>query len=91
MKAAQRARIPARKFVYPPGSRVGGKRGKYPIDTPKRARAALSFAGRRDTVGTYRTVAKAVRSRYGNKIASVGTKRGTVHRAGYARQPRRSR
>ena len=64
MKAARRAKIPARKFVYPPGSRVGGKAGKYPIDTPKRARAALSYSARRDTAGSYRTVAAAVHRAY---------------------------
>jgi hypothetical protein len=73
-------------FVYPPGSRVGGKRGKYPINTQKRARAALSYSARSDTSGSYRTVAKAVRRKYGNKVASVGTKRGTVSRAGYRRR-----
>jgi hypothetical protein len=73
-------------YVYPPGSRVGGKSGKYPINTLKRARAALSYSARSDTAGSYRTVAKAVRGKYGNKVASVGRARGTVSHAGYRKR-----
>ena len=68
MKAAQRKRLPSSAFVYPPGSRVGGKRGKYPIHTKKNARAALAYAARRDTAGSYATVERRVRARYGNAI-----------------------
>jgi hypothetical protein len=51
--------------VYPKSSRVGGKgRNAYPIDTPKRARAALSYAARSNTSGSYRTVERAVNRRY---------------------------
>jgi hypothetical protein len=64
MKAAKRAALPKTAFVYPPGSRVGGTKGKYPIDTKKRARAALSYAARHDTAGSYRTVKAKVRKRY---------------------------
>lgn len=64
MKASQRKRISPRSFVYPPGSRVGGKRGKYPIDTPKRARAALAYSARADTAGSARTVRAKVAKRY---------------------------
>jgi len=65
MRAKQRAALPASKVVYPKSSRVGGKgRNAYPIDTPKRARAALSFAARRNTAGSYRTVERAVNRRY---------------------------
>jgi hypothetical protein len=73
-------------FVYPPGSRVGGKRGKYPINTLGRARSALSYSARSDTAGSYRTVANAVRAKYGNRVASVGRARGTVSRAGYRKR-----
>jgi hypothetical protein len=64
MKASTRKAIPRSSFVYPPGSRVGGKRGKYPINTAKRARAALSYSARRDTAGSYRTVKAKVAKRY---------------------------
>jgi hypothetical protein len=66
MKARTRKAIPRSSFVYPPGSRVGGKRGKYPIDTPKRARAALAYSARHDTAGSYRTVKARVAKRYPN-------------------------
>ena len=62
----QRKRIPRRKFVYPPGTAIGGRHGKYPIDTPKRARAALSYAARHDTVGSYATVARMVKRMHPN-------------------------
>ena len=90
ISAAQRARLPRGAYVYGPSSSVGGKgRKAYPIDTPKRARNALARAAQKGTAGSYRTVARAVRARYGNRIASVGRQRGTVTRAGYARARRR--
>lgn len=64
MLLRQRKRLPRSAFVYPPGSSVGGKHGKYPIDTEDRARAALSYSARHDTAGSYSTVAKAVKKRY---------------------------
>ena len=65
ISAARRAALPAHKVVYGKRSAVGGKgRNAYPIDTPKRARAALSFAARRNTAGSYRTVERAVNRRY---------------------------
>lgn len=69
-------RLPSSAFAYP-------KTRQYPINTKKRARAALSRAGQKGTSGTYAHVARAVRRRYGNAIASVGRKRGTTTRAGY--------
>ena len=77
--AAGTKRLPASAFAYP-------KSRKYPIDTPKRARAALAYAARPDTAGSYTTVAKAVRRKYGNKVASVGPAKGTVTRPGYRRR-----
>jgi hypothetical protein len=56
--------LPASAFVYPPGTAKGGRTGHYPINTPARARAALAYAARRDTVGSQRTVAAKVRKRY---------------------------
>jgi hypothetical protein len=71
--------LPKSAFAYP------SKRA-YPINTPKRAKAALSRAGQSKTSGTYAHVARAVRKRYGNRIASVGKARGTVTRAGYRKR-----
>lgn len=64
MKQAKRKALPKSAFVYPPGTRVGGKHGKYPIDTKKRARAALSYSARNDTAGSYSTVKHKVGKRY---------------------------
>lgn len=76
MRAATRKALPASAFAYP-------RTRKYPIDTPARARNALSRAAQKKTSGTYRHVAEAVRRRYGDKIATVGRARGTTTRAGY--------
>jgi hypothetical protein len=65
ISARARSKLPASKVVYPKSSRVGGKgRNAYPIDTPKRARAALSRAAQRKTSGSYRTVERRVNRRY---------------------------
>ena len=65
ISAARRAKLPASKVVYGKKSSVGGKgRNAYPIDTPKRARAALSYASRKNTAGSYATVERAVNKRY---------------------------
>ena len=60
MKAAKRKSLRKSDFVYPPGSRIGGSQGRYPIDTKKRARAALRYSARADTAGTYKTVSNKV-------------------------------
>lgn len=57
VKASTRRRLPSSAFVYP-------RQRKYPINTPKRARAALSYAARADTSGAYRTVERKVNRRY---------------------------
>ena len=44
VKAAKRKSLRESDFVYPPGSRIGGSQGRYPIDTKKRARAALRYS-----------------------------------------------
>jgi hypothetical protein len=64
MKAAKRKSLRKSDFVYPPGLRIGGSQGRYPIDTKKRARAALRYSARTDTAGTYRTVSNKVYQRY---------------------------
>lgn len=81
ISARRRRRLPKSAFAYP-------KQRKYPIDTPKRARNALARASQSKTSGTYTHVARAVRRRYGNKIASVGRAKGTVSGPGYRRRTR---
>lgn len=83
MKAARRKALPASSFAYP-------RTRKYPIDTPKRARNALARASQSGTSGTYQHVARAVRKKYGNKVATVGKKRGTVSGPGYRKGKRRA-
>jgi hypothetical protein len=51
------SRLPASAFVYP-------KTRQYPINTRRRARAALSRAAQPGTSGSYAKVAAAVRRRY---------------------------
>ena len=82
LSARARAKLPASSFAYP-------RTRSYPIDTPKRARAALSRAAQSKTKGSYSHVAKMVWAKYGNRIASVGRARGTVTRPGYKRSGRR--
>jgi len=77
ISSRRRASLPASKVVYPKSSPVGGKgRNAYPIDTPKRARAALSYAARKDTAGSYAKVEKAVNRRYPNIKTRHHTPRG---------------
>ena len=81
LRARRRKKLPSSKFAYP-------KTRRYPIDTPARARNALARAAQSKTRGAYATVARRVRARYGNKIASVGRKRGTVSAPGYRKKGR---
>ena len=65
ISARARAKLPSSKVVYGKKSSVGGKGpNAYPIDTPARARAALSRAAQRKTAGSYATVERAVNKRY---------------------------
>jgi hypothetical protein len=75
------SKLPASAFAYP-------KTRQYPINTPKRARAALARAAQKGTSGSYAVVARAVRKRYGNRIASVGPAKGVTTRAGYRKGSR---
>jgi hypothetical protein len=72
-------RLPSSAFAYP-------KTREYPINTVKRARNALARAAQKGTSGSYAHVARRVRSRYGNKVATVGRKRGTVSSPGYRKR-----
>jgi hypothetical protein len=58
MKAKTRANLPKSAFAIP-------SQRLYPIHTPKRARAALAYAARPTTRGSYKTVRAAVAKRYG--------------------------
>ena len=81
ISARRRKALPKSAFAYP-------SQRKYPIDTPARARNALARAAQSQTSGSYAHVARAVRKRYGNTVASVGPKRGTVTRPGYRKATR---
>jgi len=81
ISAAKRKSLPASSFAYP-------ARRAFPIDTPSRARNALARAAQKGTKGSYQHVAKAVRRKYGNRIASVGRARGTTSRPGYRKGKR---
>jgi hypothetical protein len=80
MKAQRRQALPGKAFAYP-------KTRSYPIDTPGRARNALARASQSGTSGSYQHVAKAVRAKWGDKVATVGPKTGTVTGPG----PRKSK
>jgi hypothetical protein len=58
LTSKRRKRLPKSAFAIP-------SRRAYPIDTPARARAALAYAARPTTRGSYSTVRKAVAKRYG--------------------------
>lgn len=81
MSAKRRRALPATAFAYP-------RQRKYPIDTVKRARNALARAAQSGTSGTYQHVATKVRAKYGDRVASVGRKRGVVSRPGYRKRKR---
>jgi hypothetical protein len=75
LSSRQRNKLPASAFVYP-------SKRKYPVPTKAQAanagisesqrlrihRAALSYAARSDTSGSYGTVAKAVKRRAAGKV-----------------------
>ena len=63
-------------YAYPRGAgKDRGKRASYPIVPKSRARAARSFAGRKNTAGSVRTVDRAIRARYGSVGAIYRGKR----------------
>ena len=79
LTAKRRNRLPSSAFAYPATRR-------YPIDTLGRARNALARAAQPNTAGSYAHVARAVRRKWGNQVASVGTRNGVLHRAGTRRR-----
>jgi hypothetical protein len=74
--AAGTRRLPRSAFAYP-------SRRAFPINTVGRARSALARSRMSSNRATYQHVARAVRRRYGNRVASVGPRRGTVTGPGY--------
>lgn len=56
-KATSRGKLPKSAFAIP-------SKRLYPINTRKRAKAALSYSARPDTRGSYSTVRKAVIAKY---------------------------
>jgi hypothetical protein len=75
-------RLKASDFAYP-------KTREYPINTLKRARNALARAKQKGTSGSYSHVARAVKRKYGKKVATVGGPRGTTSRPGYRKTRRK--
>jgi hypothetical protein len=73
--ARRRNALPKSAFAYP-------ARRAFPIDTPARARNALARAAQDQTRGTYRHVAKAVRAKWGDRVATVGPTHGNVSTPG---------
>jgi hypothetical protein len=57
MRAKQRNALPKSAFALP-------SKRKYPIDTKKRAKAALSYSARKNTTGSYTTIRRAVLKKY---------------------------
>lgn len=57
VSARQRKALPKSAFALP-------SKRRYPINTIARARAALSYSARKDTVGSPATVRRAVYKRY---------------------------
>jgi hypothetical protein len=57
ISSRKRRRLPKRAFALP-------SQRKYPIDTKRRAVAALAYARRRTTAGAYATIRRKVIARY---------------------------
>jgi hypothetical protein len=78
--AASRSRLPKSAFAIP-------SKRLYPINTKSRARAALAYAARPTTRGSYSTVRKAVLKKYPSLKATAGSSRPT--RGAVSRSSRR--
>ena len=85
LTAAKRRALPRSKFAIPAraGSRTARglkKSGRYPIDTPNRARNALARVSAHGTPAEKRRVAAAVRRRYPQLGKSAFVKKHTSRR-----------
>lgn len=58
-------RLPSSAFAYP-------KTRKYPINTAKRARAALAYAGRKGTAGSRSHILRRIRQSKNSAVRAVG-------------------
>lgn len=65
-------RLKSSQFAYP-------RTREYPINTAKRARAALSYSARKTTSGSYSHVLRRIRSSSNPAVRAVG-KRSTARR-----------
>lgn len=74
--ASKRRSLPASKFALPgKDPDVPGAKGKYPIDTPGRARSALSRAAANATPAQHAQIKKAVAKKFpGIKVTGVKKK-----------------
>jgi len=61
-------RLRASQFAYP-------STRKYPINTAKRARAALSYSARKGTAGSYSHVLKRIRASSNPAVRAVGKRK----------------
>lgn len=84
LRAATRRRLPPSAFVYP-------RQRKYPINTLKRARNALQRSRQSNTFGSYPTVARAVKKKWGARVAAVGGPKGKVSSPGTRKRSGRKR
>ena len=80
LTAARRNKLPDSAFAYP-------KHRKYPIDTLRRARNALSRSAQPQTFGSYQHVARAIVKKWGTAVTSLApkAKRMGITRRGHAR------
>jgi hypothetical protein len=79
-------------YAYPRGAgKDRGKRPSYPINTLKRARAALAYSSRSDTAGSATGVRRALRAK-GGAYAALANRSAVRARASKTQaQPRRRR
>jgi hypothetical protein len=68
LSASRRKALPKSSFALP-------SKRKYPIDTKARAKAALAYSARSDTVGSYKTVRAAVTKKYPSLKKTGGKKK----------------
>src|SRR5262245_17261799 len=85
-------KAPRRSYAVPASSPVGGKgRAKYPVNTLKRAKAAISYVGQHGSAAEKAKVYAKIRSRYpalANRSTVVPTRGGTGRHHG---QPKGTR
>ena len=62
------SRLRSSQFAYP-------KTRKYPINTAKRARAALSYSARKSTAGSYSHVLRRIRASSNPAVRAVGKRK----------------